>query len=273
MGEIVESIWYLKNINIFHDLDDVDLSVLDRITHMKEYGPLEQVHGHGNPGDVVYLLKKGRVKIYKLSPEGKTLTLEILEAGEIFGEIALVDDTPRDTKAETLIDSLVFVMRRRDFELLLRKKSDLGMRVTKRIGRRGRHVENQLKSLVFRSAPSRLAYLLLSLAGRHGVHDSRGIILNIKLSQKELANLIGTARETTSALINEFKRLNFIDIQHRRIKLLNQWQLKKIADAKMRGLDIPPREEDNLDGFGPLEASNHRAQEEGNAASRIGNTQ
>ena len=177
----MEKIWYLKNINIFRDLTEADLSVLDRITYMKGYSRREQVYSQGDPGDVVYLLKEGRVKIYKLSADGKQLTLEILEPGEIFGEMALVDDSPRDTIAETLDDSLLCVMRRRDFELLLRKKPDLAMRVTKLIGARRRQIENQLENLVFRSAPSRLALLLIFLGGRYGVHDSRGIILNIKL--------------------------------------------------------------------------------------------
>ncbi|MCZ6679603.1 MAG: Crp/Fnr family transcriptional regulator [Candidatus Poribacteria bacterium] len=234
----LEKVWYLKHINLFRDLTEADIRVLDRISYMKDYHRREQVYGQTDPGDVVYLLKEGRVKIYKLSPDGKELTLAILEPGEIFGEMALIDEGPRHTIAETLDDSLLCIIRRRDFELMLKKKPDLAMRVTKLIGIRRREIENQLENLVFRSAPSRLALLLMSLAEKHGVRDSRGIILNMKLSQQELANLIGTARETTSALLNEFKRLSIIDIQHRRIKILDQWQLKKIADAKMRDFPI-----------------------------------
>ena len=111
------------------------------------------------------------------------------------------------------------------------------MHVTKLIGLRRREIENQLENLVFRNAPSRLASLLMSLAEKHGVRDSQGIILNVKLSQQELANLIGTARETTSALLNEFKRLGFIEIRNRP-KILEQWQLKKTADAKMNEFPI-----------------------------------
>ncbi len=234
----MEKIWYLKHINIFGDMTEAELSMVDRITYMKDYSRHEQVYGQSDPGDVVYLLKEGRVKIYKLSPDGKELTLAILEPGEIFGEMALVDTGPRETIAETLDDTLLCVIRRRDFEILLHKKPSLALRITKLIGVRRREIENQLENLVFRSAPSRLALLLMSLAEKHGVRDSRGIILNVKLSQQELANLIGTARETTSALLNEFKRLGFIDIQNRRIKILDQWQLKKVADAKLKEFPI-----------------------------------
>ena len=135
--------------------------------------------------------------------------MAVLENGEIFGEMALIDEEPRDTIAETLDDSDICVIRRRDFEMLLKKKPDLAMHVTKLIRLRRREIKNQLENLVFRNAPSRLAALLMSLAEKHGVRDSQGIILNVKLSQQKLANLIGTTQETTSALLNEFKRLGF----------------------------------------------------------------
>ena len=73
----MEKIWYLKNFNIFDGMTEADLSVLDRITYMKDYSRRDQVYGQSDPGDVIYWLKKGRVKIYKLSPEGKELTLAI----------------------------------------------------------------------------------------------------------------------------------------------------------------------------------------------------
>jgi CRP-like cAMP-binding protein len=243
----LEKTWYLKRFNLFKSLTDREIGVVDRISYMKGYSRREQIYGQSDPGDVVYLLKEGRVKIYKLSPDGKELTLAVLESGEIFGEMALIDEGPRDTIAETLEESLVCVIRRRDFELLLKKKPDLAMHVTKLIGLRRRKIENQLENLVFRNAPSRLAILLMSLADKHGVRDSRGIILNVKLSQQELANLIGTARETTSALLNEFKRLGMIDIQSRRIKILDQWRLKKIADAKIRAFPIETETESEIE--------------------------
>ena len=241
----LEKIWYLKHFDIFKDLTDREIDVIDRISYMKHYKRRERIYGQDDPGDLVYLLKEGRVKIYKLSSDDKELTLAVLENGEIFGEMALIDDGPRGTIAETLDDSDICVIRRRDFEMLLKKKPDLAMHVTKLIGLRRREIENQLENLVFRTAPSRLAALLMSLAEKYGVRDSQGIILNVKFSQQELTNLIGTAQETTSALLNEFKRLGFIDIRYRRIKILKQWQLKKIADAKMNefAIEVDPEEE------------------------------
>jgi CRP-like cAMP-binding protein len=244
------TIWYLKNVNFFRSLTERDFYALNRSTVIKACDRREQVSGKTDFGDTVYLLKKGRVKIYKLLPNGEGLTLEVIESGEIFGESASVEEEPHDTIAETLDDVLICVMRRRDFELFLKKKPDLTTRVTKLTCTRRRHIQRHLGNLVFRTASSRLAFLLLSLAGGRGIHNSNGMVLRVKLSQGNLSKLTGTTRESTSNLLNELERLDIIEVQGRRIKLLNQWKLKKIADAKMDELEIPPDEEEELDGFG-----------------------
>ena len=242
-------IWYLKNIKFFRNLTDADYYALDRRANLKQYSRREQVNGKTDFGNTVYLLRNGRVKIYKLLPNGEGLTLEVVESGEIFGETENVDDEPRDTVAETLNDSLLYVMRRRDFELFLKKKPDLTMRLTKFARTRRQHLQNHIGNLVFRTASSRLACLLLSLASGGGVHNSNGMELRVKLSQTDLAKLTGTVRETIGDLLNELERLSIIEVQGRRIRLLNQWKLKKIADAKMEELEIPPDEEEELNLF------------------------
>ena len=112
------------------------------------------------------------------------------------------------------------------------------MRTNIFVGVKRQSIENQLENLVFRSVSSRLALLLISLAEKDGVRESRGITLSVKLSQQKLARLIATERETTHGVLNEFERLGYIEIRFRRIKILNQWALKKIADDRMRELPI-----------------------------------
>ena len=233
-----EKFWYLKHINIFAGMTDVDLGDLNRIADMLNYNRHEQIHGQDNSDDVIYLLKEGRVKIYQPLPEEKERTLAVLEPGEIFGEMALFEEAPRGTIAETLDETLLCVIRRRDFGILLRKKPELTMRTTIIVGVKRQSIENLLENLVFRSVSSRLALLLISLAEKEGVRDSRGITLSIKLSVQKLARLTATDRETTNSVLNEFERLGHTEIRHRRIKVLNQWALKKIADDRMRELPI-----------------------------------
>ena len=246
-----EKFWYLKHLNIFAGMTDVDLGDLNRIADMVSYTRHEQVHGQDDLEDVIYLIKEGRVKIYKPLPDEKELTLAVLEPGEIFGEMALFEEAPRDTIAETLDETLLCVIRRRNFGILLRKKPELKMRTTIFVGVKRQSIENRLENLVFRSVSSRLALLLITLAEKDGVRESRGITLSVKLSGQKLARLTATPRETTSPLLNEFERLGYIEIRHRRIKILNQWALKKIADDRMRELPIQKDSEqtDDFAGF------------------------
>lgn len=248
-------IWYLKNIKFFRNLTEADLYALDRVAITRQCTRREQITGKTDFGNTVYLLKKGRVKIYQLSPKGEGLTLEVVESGDIFGESDNVDDEARDTVAETLDDSVLYVMRRKDFEMFLKKKPDLTMRLTKFISTHGRNIQNHLENLVFRTVSSRLACLLLSLADGCGVHNSNGLELRVNLSRTDLAKLTGTARETISDLLNELERLSIIKVQGRRIRLQNQWKLKKIADAKTQELEIPPDEEEESNLF-EIPASN-----------------
>ena len=233
-----EKFWYLKHTNIFAGTTDVDFGDLNRIADMVRYNRHDQVYGRDDSDDVIYLIKEGRVKIYKPLPEVKELTLAVLEPGEIFGETAMFEEEPDGAIAETLDDTLLCVIRRRDFGILLRKKPELAMRTAIMVGMKRLFIENRLENLVFRSVSSRLALLLISLAEKDGVRESRGIMLNVKLSEKKLARLTATARETTSPLLNEFERLGYIEIRHRRIRILNQWALKKIADDRMRELSV-----------------------------------
>lgn len=242
-------IWYLKNIKFFRNLTDSDFYALNRSAHVKQCSRREQVTGKTNLGNTVYLLSKGRVKIYKRLPNGEGLTLEVLESGEIFGEAENDNDEPLDTIAETLDNTLLYVMRRRDFELFLKKKPDLTMRLTRFAPTHRRRIHNPLENLVFRSASSRLACLLLSFANGGGVHNSTGMELRVKLSRADLAKLTGTAQETIHDLLKELERLNIIEVRGRRIRLLNQWKIKKIADAKMVELEIPPDDEEESNLF------------------------
>ena len=243
------TIWYLKNIKLFRNLTDSDFYALNRSANVKQCSRREQISGKTNLGNTVYLIKKGRVKIYQLLPNGEGFTLEVLESGEIFGESENDDNVPRDTIAETLDDTLLYVMRRRDFELFLKKKPDLTMRLTRFARARREDIHNHLENLVFRTASSRLACLLLYFAGGGGVHNSTGMELRVKLSRADLAKLTGAVRETIDDLLKELERLSIIEVRGRRIRLLNQWKLKKIADAKMHELEIPPDEEEESNLF------------------------
>lgn len=222
-------LWYLKKFNIFEEFDPEEMEALANITHMGRASAGQPLFLPDDPSDKVFLLKEGRVKISKVSEEGKELTLAILEQGEIFGELALIDEGPRETIAEALVDTFICVIGRQDFEKLLEKKPNVALKVTKLIGLRRRAIEAKVEDLVFRDVSSRLAKLLLELADTYGTKVSNGTRIDVKLTHQEIANLIGSTRETTTATLNELRRRGFIEMEKRRLIVVDQSGLETLA--------------------------------------------
>ena len=211
-------------------MSDAEVKHLDEITFMKHYDKKDLIYLPGDVSDQVYLLKEGRVKISKLSEDGREITLVILEPGEIFGESALIDDKEtRSTVAEALENAYLCVISRRDFEEFINNKPELALSVTKLIGFRRRQIENMLEDLVFRGVHERLGILLLRLAERHGKEVDGKKLIDISLTHYDYANLIGSTRETTTACLNDFKREGLIEFQKRKVVIINEKGLRNRA--------------------------------------------
>lgn len=222
-------LWYLKRINLFSALTPPELQEMDRITRMQEVKKRQPIYLPGDPSNTVYLLKKGRVKISSTAPSGKEVTFDILEAGEIFGELEMLQDSPREALAEALDDALICAIRREDFDRYLRQHPDLTLKLTKLIGLRLRKIHNRVEDLVFRAVPARLAHLLLELKKTDGVPEGPGTRLRVKLTHQEMANLIGCSRETVSATLGQFRERGLIQVDGRSITILDSYGLHRLV--------------------------------------------
>lgn len=220
--------WYLKNIKVFSGLSPAEMRELQEITRMESYKKNEYVYLPGEPGNLVYLLKKGRVKISRVSEEGREATMCILEPGEIFGEVEVLGGVARESVVQAIEPALVCEISREDFERYVYRNPDVGGKVLKIIGNRLRHVETRLSDLVFRSAPARLAKMLLELGHTMGEQDNGAIRLKVRLTHQNLANLIGTSRETVSSLISQFQHQGLILQEHRHILLVDPKRLSQV---------------------------------------------
>ncbi|MBA3753253.1 MAG: Crp/Fnr family transcriptional regulator [Nitrospira sp.] len=166
------------------------------------------------------ILKRGRVKIANTSANGKEVTFDILESGEIFGELDVLEDSPRTTSAEALDDALICVIRREDFDRYLAAHPNVTIKLTKLIGLRLRKIQSRVEDLVFRDVPARLAHLLIELSKSDGVKESQGIRLRAQLTHQEMANLIGCSRETVSTTLGQFRDDGLIHMDGRPIVIL-----------------------------------------------------
>ncbi|MBI2370537.1 MAG: Crp/Fnr family transcriptional regulator, partial [Deltaproteobacteria bacterium] len=171
----------------------------------------------------------GRVKISRITPDGHELTLDFIEPGELFGEMALVEEEASDTVAEPLEDAILCTIPLEEFRRLLMARPELAFRVTKLIGLRRRQIESRIEDLAFRDIPARLARLLVNLAEEYGVADSQGIQLRIRLSQRELAHLIGASRERVNQILIALRQQGLIEYAGRSLRIRDRAGLARLT--------------------------------------------
>jgi CRP/FNR family cyclic AMP-dependent transcriptional regulator len=212
-------------------LPDETLKRLERIAEQRQYRRRQVIHFADQPGDYVYLLCTGRVKIGRVSERGREMTLYLLGSGEIFGETGLIGaDEPYELVAETLEDSLIIVFRRADIMAALEQSPAATRALLKIISGRRMLAENQIADLVFLEVPKRLAKLLLRLQERPDKNSGQiGQTLPGKMTHQELANVIGSTRETTTLILNDFKRKGLIDFLGRKILITNRAGLEHLV--------------------------------------------
>lgn len=176
----------------------------------------------GDPSDCLFLMKAGRVQQYHLSPDGRKLITSILGPGDIFGTTALAKVSRHHLFAEALDECAILALpRRRAQELLLRKPKAILILID-RLGRRLGHIQDKMQALAFEPIAVRLARCLIETA-------DNGIVEGY--SHQELSEIVGAYRESVTATLNHFKGEELVDIERRRIKVLNVAGLKRVANG------------------------------------------
>ncbi len=220
--------WHLENIRVFANLPEEDKKELREISQMTSYRKHEPICFPGGPSDTVYLLKQGRVKISQVNEKGQEAILSLLEPGEIFGEVEALSGIPRQTLVRALEPVLICEISRENFERFLERCPKVGMCILKTIGGRLQRIETKFSDMVFHSAPARLAKLLLQLGETMGESDQGNIRLKVRLTHQNLASLIGTSRETVSALLGQFQRQGILNQDRRQIYLVDTNKLANV---------------------------------------------
>lgn len=222
----------VEEFSIFDGLSRLQKERLRYQVGMAVFKRGQVVYKPGDVGKDVYLLAEGRIRVAKVSGSHKELTLAYHEPGELFGEMALVSEAPRRTRAEAVAASKLYNVGREVLLELARSSPEFALRLGEVIGKRRHEIENRMESLVFHDVPSRLAGQLLALSRRYGIRKESGLEIGLKLSQQELAKLIGATRETTSTALNQLKREGVLDTDHRTIIIFDLQALKDLAEEE-----------------------------------------
>jgi CRP-like cAMP-binding protein len=236
MAAMTEKIWFLKRCPLFEGLTPAQRQRLEGRAVLRTFRRGDLIYFPTEPGRSVLLLARGRVKIKALTPEGKELIFAFIEEGELFGELALLNEAPRNEYAEAVGEVRVIALLRDDVLWLMGQRPDVALSLTRLVGLRRRRIENRLRNLLFRSTRDRLLALLAELLETHGQPAGTGWEVRLRLSHQDLANLIGATRETVTLTLGQLQREGLVRVLRQRVLVLD----RKRLDAAAAGPDCLP---------------------------------
>jgi CRP/FNR family cyclic AMP-dependent transcriptional regulator len=209
----------LRGTRLFAGLDDGAITELSLRSRLRRYARGETVFVEGDPGDCLFAVASGLVKVFVSSARGEELVLATLQPGETFGELSLLDGSGRSASAEAVEASRLLVVDRRNFVDLLRSRPELIDRLLRTFGALVRRLTEQAGDLAFLDMQGRVAKLLLQLTGEGSV-TPREAGVDIPFSQTDLASMVGSSRQTVNQILRSFQAAGYIDLRGRRLKIL-----------------------------------------------------
>ncbi|MCX6031455.1 MAG: Crp/Fnr family transcriptional regulator [Chloroflexi bacterium] len=214
---------FLSDMDLFRGLSERDMVELNRVTTNTHVPRGRIFYRPEDVGEVLFLLKQGSVQLYRISPEGKKLVIATLGPGTLFGEMTLLAQQMHNAFAEALDDCEIMVINRAGLERLILNQPIVGQRMLEITRRRLTDAEARLEDMAFKGIPARLASLLLRLASERGANEIVG------LTHQDLAETIGTYRETATQVLNDMKADGLIEIGRKRITILDAERLQALA--------------------------------------------
>jgi CRP/FNR family transcriptional regulator, cyclic AMP receptor protein len=218
----------LANHPLFGQLAPDELERLVAYMRLVRQPPRTVLFRKGDPGTHMVVVVRGRVKVCTHSEDGKELVLNLINPGEVVGEIALLDGADRTADAVTLVDSDLLILERRDFIPFLKRHPDACMRLLAVLCERVRKTSELLEEALFLEGSSRLAKRLVHLAEVFGKPVPGGIKIDIALSQQQLGNMVGMSRESMNKQLKQWRQDDLIRIEDGRYVLTNLDALRDI---------------------------------------------
>lgn len=218
---------YLKQVTLFADLADDDIAQLMSAAKRRTFRAGEVIFHRDDPGEVLYMIKEGKVKICIISPDGQEISLAVFGKGDYFGEFALLDGLPRSADAIALEKVECYSLHRSDFHSAIMKNPKIAIQVMEALTKRLRNTDNMVEDLIFLDVYGRVAKKLLELAEAHGTKTENGTRIEVRLTQQELASMVGASRESVNKVLGYFTEKDFISTDKHRITLHRMADLKR----------------------------------------------
>jgi len=221
----------LANVPLFNGLDPTELDALIPVARTVSLTSREELFHKGDTGAQVYVVISGRLKALTTSDEGDDMVFNIVGPGEVLGEIALLGGTQRTATVTAIDPCELLIIDRRDFIAFLRNHPDVSIKLLDVLAKRMKQVSELVEDTLFLNLPLRLAKKLVSLSRAYGTPHERGVRLDLKLSQEEWGDLVGTSRESVNKQLRAWTEEGFITVEGGYIVIHDRSALEKLAGA------------------------------------------
>lgn len=216
----------MKELSIFSSLDFSEREKIGMLAGKKTYRKNEYIFREGEAADTVYLIKHGRVRLFKISVNGKEITLDILKEDDIFGENTLFEDACHSINAQVLEDTFICSCNKNDFASLL-QNPETSLKIIQLLGKKLNNYTEQVASIAFRDVKGRVSATLLRLADQYGKPCQEGTAIDINLTHQDLASLVNASRVMVTNVLISLKQEGVIKSKGQRLTLLNSEKLAR----------------------------------------------
>jgi len=225
-----ESSWkFLRSIPLFEELTEPDLAIIGDLTITRTYRKDMIIFMEADHGEGFHYVKKGKVKILHAAPDGREHIINILGPGEVFAEVLLFQKGGYPATAITLEDSLIGIIKNNDLEQAVLHHPTIALQLIKVMSQKLLQAQAKIKALAFSDTYVRTAQNLVNLTHKYGKQTDQGLEININMTRQELANLVGTSRETVTRMLSTLKKSGIIDLIGHKIIVLQWENLKKMG--------------------------------------------
>jgi CRP/FNR family transcriptional regulator len=222
------NITYLKRFFLFSELSDEQLSKIAILVRDRNYQRGQFVFIEGEPGQSLFMLKQGLIKLTKRSEDGREHILHFVHPGQIFAEVILFGDGSYPATAEVQQESVIGAIANNEMEQLIKDNPEIAVSMLHIMSRRLRIAQDRAMNLALNDVRRRLIYVLLDLATENGSKTSKGIEINLALTNQELANMVGTSRESANRIINDLKKNGALEINRQQIIITDKKKLRDL---------------------------------------------
>jgi CRP/FNR family cyclic AMP-dependent transcriptional regulator len=183
-------------------------------------------------GERIFVLKRGRVQVYEVTPEGEEVTLSVVEGGNMFGQMALTGQQLSGVYVRAMVPSVICSLTRRDLEQIILNHPEVGLRLVRHLSRQLREREMQMAELVYKGVPARLASLIVRLIASEGVMTKEGAMVPTRYTHEQLGTMIGAKRVAVTRAFNLLRQEGAVELRERHIYIRDMESIKRIADAR-----------------------------------------